>query len=61
MECEGEWVTDSDNSAMRTALTPDDMRNIQMKVHSMSADPALRQRFQGLKDTSTLFDIMRIG
>ena len=32
-----------------------------MKVHSMSPDPAFRQRFQGLKDTSTVYDVLRIG
>lgn len=50
-----------DISAMRVPLTPDDIKTIQMKVHNMSSDPAFRQRFQGLNDASTAYDVLRTG
>ena len=48
-------------NAMRLPLSPEDIKNTQTKAYLMSSDPGFRQRFQGLRETSTLYDVLRVG
>ena len=48
-------------NAMRLPLSPEDIRNIQAKAYTMSSDPGFRQRLQGMREGSTLYDVLRVG